>query len=694
MRVLRRLLWIGVLTAIALQAQATVPISVSTSFVGLYFTIDSVTYNLTTPFNWTPGTSHSLSVTSPQYSCGNVYVFTGWSVGGTQNQNFTTPAAATNIVANFAVYYQLRLSSTPVTGGTLNPSIPSADGYYLEGTTVQVTPSAASGFQFAGWGGHYSGTANPLTVQMNGSRTVEAVFSRPGMPAVTLTTNPPGYRLRVDGANVDTPATFEWNIGSTHTISPIPVQETETQRYVFSSWNDGAPEARLLTVGSAAQILTANLVTELRLTTSASPNNGGTIAVSPDIEEGWVPLSTGLRLTATPAPGYRFERWSGGVTSAENPLIVTMDTARQVSAVFSALAGCTGSFARPGDSIAAIGEVARVDVTADPLCSWTVSSDAAWLVLNTAAGTGRGAVRFVAQTNPTAQPRIANISFGANGPKYVVTQAANGCAFSLSPQTFVAQWPGGAATVMAAGPSSCTWTAVVSQPWIVPTAMQGAGGTALAYSINSNQSGPRTGSITIAGQTLRILQNGAATPPTFSDVLPSHPFFEYIHLLNQNVANPGCGAAAYCPEVAMTRSQMAYLVIRSLYGSGAFASGPTPYFSDVPASHPQFAFIQKMKEIGITNGCTATTYCPDDPVTRGQMAAFLVRAKLGLSEGQTFPFAQATNFADVPPTHLFYSFVQKLRELGITAGCTVSDYCPNATTTRSQMAVFLVRAFF
>lgn len=52
-------------------------------------------------------------------------------------------------------------------------------------------------------------------------------------------------------------------------------------------------------------------------------------------------------------------------------------------------------------------------------------------------------------------------------------------------------------------------------------------------------------------------------------------------------------------------------------------------FTDVPIGHPFFQEVQALFGSGITNGCTPTTFCPQDPVTRGQMAAFLSRA-LGL----------------------------------------------------------------
>ncbi len=53
-------------------------------------------------------------------------------------------------------------------------------------------------------------------------------------------------------------------------------------------------------------------------------------------------------------------------------------------------------------------------------------------------------------------------------------------------------------------------------------------------------------------------------------------------------------------------------------------------FSDVPTNHPFYQHIEALVDSSITSGCGATTYCPDSPVTRGQMAVFLAKA-LGLN---------------------------------------------------------------
>jgi hypothetical protein len=127
-------------------------------------------------------------------------------------------------------------------------------------------------------------------------------------------------------------------------------------------------------------------------------------------------------------------------------------------------------------------------------------------------------------------------------------------------------------------------------------------------------------------------------------------------------------------------------------GGDDFPFPATPYFTDVTASHAYFRWIQKMGELGITSGCTASTYCPDDPVTRGQMAVFIIRARLGLATADAFGYHSAPlYFSDVPAAHPYVSFIQKMRQLAITTGCTPLTYCPDSPTTRGQMAVFIVR---
>ncbi len=100
------------------------------------------------------------------------------------------------------------------------------------------------------------------------------------------------------------------------------------------------------------------------------------------------------------------------------------------------------------------------------------------------------------------------------------------------------------------------------------------------------------------------------------------------------------------------------------------------------------ADIAWLSATGITKGCSATEYCPDKPVTRGQMAAFLVRA-MGYSDDGGGDLFNDDNES------VFRFDIDKLATAGVTKGCNppVNDeFCPNSNVTRGQMAAFLHRA--
>jgi hypothetical protein len=176
----------------------------------------------------------------------------------------------------------------------------------------------------------------------------------------------------------------------------------------------------------------------------------------------------------------------------------------------------------------------------------------------------------------------------------------------------------------------------------------------------------------------------------------SSPDFNYINVLKLWGVTKGYGSSSvYAPNQQVTRESLAAFVIRSLYGD-TFTYSLTPYFTDVPVSDPNFPYVQKLKEQGITLGCTATLFCPNDIATRETAAVFIIRGKMKGLFGDNFPFPATPIFNDVPATDPNFSFVQKLNELGITNGCSASPalFCPNTPLTRDMIAVFLVRAFF
>jgi hypothetical protein len=117
-----------------------------------------------------------------------------------------------------------------------------------------------------------------------------------------------------------------------------------------------------------------------------------------------------------------------------------------------------------------------------------------------------------------------------------------------------------------------------------------------------------------------------------------------------------------------------------------------PAFDDVPSSNIFVDDIIFLAEQGITRGCNPpdnTLFCPDDPVTRGQMAAFLVRTLSLTDDGGGDLFVDDNG-------SVFENDIDKLGTAGITRGCNppINDrFCPGEMVTRGQMAAFLARAF-
>jgi hypothetical protein len=181
----------------------------------------------------------------------------------------------------------------------------------------------------------------------------------------------------------------------------------------------------------------------------------------------------------------------------------------------------------------------------------------------------------------------------------------------------------------------------------------------------------------------------ARTAGAFTDT-PGHTFYnDILWMAGMNITR-GCNPPVndlFCPNDPVTRGQMAAFIARALGLKANSHSG----FKDVPSSHTFFNDIGKLATAGITRGCNPpanTLYCPDDPVTRGQMSAFVVRA-LGLTANDH------SGFGDVPSSNTFHGDIGKLATAGITRGCNppVNDrFCPDEPITRGQLAAFFHRA--
>ena len=183
---------------------------------------------------------------------------------------------------------------------------------------------------------------------------------------------------------------------------------------------------------------------------------------------------------------------------------------------------------------------------------------------------------------------------------------------------------------------------------------------------------------------------------TFSDVPFDYWSWKFIERLYNAGVTSGCSTSPslFCPTTTVTRDQMAVFLLRGKHGASYTPPPATGVFEDVPVDYWSAAWIEQLAAEGITSGCSVTPklYCPTTPVTRDQMAVFLLRAKHG--SAYTPPPASGV-FQDVPLNHWAAAWIEQLAAEGITSGCSVTPklYCPTTPVTRDQMAVFLVKNF-
>ncbi len=175
------------------------------------------------------------------------------------------------------------------------------------------------------------GTQMPYAA-VNGGKVFK--YSSAPMSAITITTDPAGRSILVDGTTYTAPQTFSWEQASSHTIAVTSPQGSDGTRYVFANWSDGGAISHSITVPASDTTYTASFTTQYQLAASLSPEAGGTVSLSPESEDGYYDSDTAVQLTANPNIGYFFSYWSGDLTGSDATQTVTMSAPRTVIANF------------------------------------------------------------------------------------------------------------------------------------------------------------------------------------------------------------------------------------------------------------------------------------------------------------------------------------------------------------------------
>ena len=173
----------------------------------------------------------------------------------------------------------------------------------------------------------------------------------------------------------------------------------------------------------------------------------------------------------------------------------------------------------------------------------------------------------------------------------------------------------------------------------------------------------------------------------FSDLADAGSLaFEVRRLATEGImTGTGCATGRLCPSETMPRWEVAVWMVRVVDGADP---APRPSrFRDVDSEMWWAAHVERLAELGITNGCFAGLFCPYTLVSRAEMAVFLDRA---------FDLAPAppAGFEDTRDRHFGSSAIDSMFALGITNGCSRDRllFCPAVLASRSVVAAFIDRA--
>ena len=299
-----------------------VNLTVVTNPPGLQVMADSVAYTTPRTFFWAAGSSHLLSLTSPQTGAeGTRYVYASWSDGGSQGHTITVSPSTVKYTANFSAQYSLTTQVNPSGGGLVSPS---GTNWYGSGGTVPVSANANAGYSFSNWTGDLVGSSNTASLTMNGPKTVTANFSQ---NHYSLTVNMSPSEVGSVSKNPDK-ATYVYG-------DRVQLTAKANPGYTFSGWSGGASGTAspiTVTMDGSKAVTAIFTQDQYTLAINLGPSGVGVVSRSPD--KATYVYGDQVQLTAVGNPGYTFSGWSGDASGTASSITITMNGDKTVTAKF------------------------------------------------------------------------------------------------------------------------------------------------------------------------------------------------------------------------------------------------------------------------------------------------------------------------------------------------------------------------
>jgi len=240
---------------------------------------------------------------------------------------------------------------------------------------------------------------------------------------------------------------------------------------------------------------------EVRVSTES---NCGWTAVS---NSSWITITGGSSGNSNGVVSYAVTQNTGSFRTGTILVAGRIVTIEQEAA--PVVTPCTYVVSPTSQNFAYTGGNGGVSVSTQSGCSWTAVSNASWITITGgASGVGNGSVSYSVVAN-TGVARTGTMTIG--GQTVTVTEEAvpvSTCTFAVqeTPQNFTYQGGNGGFSVSASA-STCSWTATSNVTWIAITSgASGTGSNSVAYIVAGNGGGVRTGTISVAGKTVTIVQ--------------------------------------------------------------------------------------------------------------------------------------------------------------------------------------------
>jgi uncharacterized repeat protein (TIGR01451 family) len=649
-----------------------------------------------TPFSRTVivNSQNSLEAPSPQGTFPNIWDYASWSDSGAQSHTITAGAAPATYTATYLTHADLSVSATaspePVGAGaplTYTLTVSNAGPSQASSLTVSdALPSGASFVSASGAGWSCSGTgpvtctlpslgiasAAPISIVVDAPAAAGTILNN---ASVTSSTSDPSAANNAAAATSNVFARADLSV--TQTGAPAAVCPGQPVTYTLNVSNAGPSTATSIAV---ADTLPAGSTFVSASGSGWSCSGAGTVTCTrASLAVGAAPAIT-VSIDAPSAAGPAAN--AASISSATNDPVAGNNVSNATTTVN---VGPTATVS--GGTTICQGDSTVLSVALTGTGPWNLHwSDG--LVQSTGSSVATRAVSPIVSTIYTVTSvSDAFCTSGGDGAAEIAVGTPVSAPAIVAPLWVPVDAPDQSASVPGHDGSTYAWTVTGG------SLVSGQGTSAITFSVGE----PGTTMSLSAVETNMTCVSPAgvfAVQVDFLDVPPEHAFHDFVDTIARDRITAGCGNGDYCPDAPNTRAQMAVFLLKAKLG-GDHAPPPATgsVFLDVPASDPFAPWIEELASLGVTGGCGGGSYCPGSPVTRAQMAVFLLRT----FEGSAYapPLATGTIFGDVPANAFAAAWIEELYNRGVTSGCQASPllYCPGNPVTRGQMAVFLSKTF-